>query len=449
MDTDVAIIGAGSIGIATAYYLARNHGITDIALIDQGQPMAFTSAQSGENYRNWWPHPLLVALADRSIDLLEEIADETDNRINMTRRGYVLATRGDVQPMLDELAFSLGDAFPESVRTHEHAGGAAYQRADSANWRTAPNGFDLLLDRDLIRSAYPYFDASVRAILHVRRGGDISSQQLGTHMLERLGETGLRRERARVEGISGGFVLHLRRDGAPIEMRAARIVNAAGPFAGEVARMVGVDLPVHNVLQQKMAFPDTAGTIPRNMPFAIDMDPQLIDWADDEREVLMSDPDTAWLAREMPGAIHCRPDGGDAGTWVKLGWAYNETPAPATFDVPLDNRFPEIVLRGASRLNPALKAYFGRLPRGMHHFGGWYTRTRDNWPLIGAMGPEGAFMNCAMSGHGTMMSCAAGELAAAWVAGGELPDHAEAFSLARFRDPTLVPELEGLGSGLL
>ena len=43
--TGIAIIGADNIGIAVAYYLAAHHGLTDITLIDQGQPMAFTSAQ--------------------------------------------------------------------------------------------------------------------------------------------------------------------------------------------------------------------------------------------------------------------------------------------------------------------------------------------------------------------------------------------------------------------
>ncbi|MDB0014188.1 FAD-dependent oxidoreductase [Alphaproteobacteria bacterium] len=47
----IAIIGTGIVGIATAYYLAKNHGLTDIVLIDRNQPMTFTSAQSGENYR--------------------------------------------------------------------------------------------------------------------------------------------------------------------------------------------------------------------------------------------------------------------------------------------------------------------------------------------------------------------------------------------------------------
>ena len=86
--THVAIIGTGIIGIATAYYLATRQGITDVLLIDAGPPMAFTSAQSGENYRNWWPHPSMVDFTNRSIDLLEDLARESGNRINMNRRGY-------------------------------------------------------------------------------------------------------------------------------------------------------------------------------------------------------------------------------------------------------------------------------------------------------------------------------------------------------------------------
>lgn len=54
---DVAVIGAGIAGLAVADYLAVEHGVRDVVVIDSGDPMALTSAQSGENYRNWWPHP--------------------------------------------------------------------------------------------------------------------------------------------------------------------------------------------------------------------------------------------------------------------------------------------------------------------------------------------------------------------------------------------------------
>ena len=68
----------------------------------------------------------------------------------------------------------------------------------------------------------------------------------------------------------------------------------------------------------------------------------------------------------------------------------------------------------------------------MHHYGGYYTRTADNWPLIGPIGPQGAFMAAALSGHGTMAACATGELAAAWAAGAALPAEATTFTLDRF-----------------
>jgi glycine/D-amino acid oxidase-like deaminating enzyme len=117
--------------------------------------------------------------------------------------------------------------------------------------------------------------------------------------------------------------------------------------------------------------------------------------------------------------------------------------------LPLDDNFPDIVLRGATRLNPALKAYYGQLPHNMHHYGGWYTMTEENWPLIGAMGPPGAFMNCAMSGFGTMAACAAGELCAAIVADADLPAYAKGFSLDRYKDDDLMATLRAANKGVL
>ena len=213
--------------------------------------------------------------------------------------------------------------------------------------------------------------------------------------------------------------------------------------------MLGVSLPLTHTFQQKIAFEDHQGAIPRDMPFAIDLDPQQIDWSEDERDLLAGDPAVARLAGDMPGAIHCRPDGGAAGRWVRLGWAYNDTSASPSRTLPLDVNFPDIVLRGAARLNPALRGYFGRLPRGMHHYGGWYSRTEENWPLIGPMGPEGAFMVAGLSGFGTMAACAAGELCAAWVAGTELPDYATGFSLARYGDADLMARLLAAQKGVL
>jgi len=164
---------------------------------------------------------------------------------------------------------------------------------------------------------------------------------------------------------------------------------------------------------------------------------------------LQDDPSVRWLIEEMPGSIHCRPDGGEGGSWVKLGWAFNELAAEPTWDQPINDNFPEIVLRGAARLNPALRQYYGKLPRNRRHYGGWYSMTEENWPLVGPMGIEGAYMNCAPSGFGTMTACAGGELCAAWIADGPKPDYADIMSLARYDDAALMAELAALNKGVL
>jgi glycine/D-amino acid oxidase-like deaminating enzyme len=100
-------------------------------------------------------------------------------------------------------------------------------------------------------------------------------------------------------------------------------------------------------------------------------------------------------------------------------------------------------------MNPALKKYYGKIPKNFIHYGGWYTMTNENWPLIGPMEKEGAFINSAFSGFGTMAACAAGELCAAWVTESELPEYASNFSLDRYKNPSLIKTLNKSNRGIL
>lgn len=448
-DVEIAIIGAGMAGIAAAYYLCIRHGRSRIALIDRGQPMGLTSAASGENYRNWWPHPVMTAFTDRSIELMEAIARDTGDRIRMTRRGYALATRdADPRDLIEELHRGYGVDALAAIRIHDGKRATTYVPLLSADWQGAPAGVDVLLDRDLIRRSFPSFAGDIAAILHIRRAGDISGQQLGQYMLERIREKGGVVRRGNVTGIEkrGRFALAVERDGIAKILRADIVVNAAGPYLGAVAALLGETLPVETVLQQKIAFRDGRGAIPRAMPFAIDLDGQVLDWSEEERAALAADASRAWLTRPMQGGIHCRPDGGDNGQWIKLGWAYNRDPGAPLAEPEFDPSFPEIVLRAASRLNPSLKAYYGRLPRERVHYGGYYTMTKENWPLIGRMRTDGAFLVGALSGFGTMAACAAGELCAKGITGETLPGYAEKLGLARYDDEELMGELIGAGS---
>ena len=392
------------------------------------------------------------AFTNRSIDLLEEIARGSGNRINMNRRGYALATREtNIDALVAQLHDGLGESAEQLLRYHAQASAATYAPFDRPDWEGVPTGVDIVQNQTLIRARFPSYDPEVQTVIHIRRGGDISGQQLGMYMLDYLKEAGVKRVIGDARNITpqDGFRVEIATPNGVETLAVDRLVNAAGPFADKIAQQLNVDLPVHHTFQQKIAFEDREGAVPRGLPFSIDLDAQQIDWSDEERTILLEDPDVAWLAKDMPGAIHCRPDGGSTGKWVKLGWAYNETPAEVTWEPPLDENFPDIVLRGAARLNPALKTYYGQLPRNMHHYGGWYTMTEENWPLIGPMGPEGAFMNCAMSGFGTMAACASGELCAATIAGAELPDYSRDFSMARYEDDRLMAALRAANKGVL
>ena len=144
------------------------------SLIDPNPPMSFTSAQSGENYRNWWPHPVMTAFTDDSIDLMEQVARDSDNRLNMTRRGYALATRENPDGLIAELHRGYGADTWASIRLHTAGGPDAYRFDPAAGWDASPDGVDVLSDRNLIRRTFPIYADDVSTVVHIRRAGDIS-----------------------------------------------------------------------------------------------------------------------------------------------------------------------------------------------------------------------------------------------------------------------------------
>ncbi len=447
-DADVAVVGAGIVGIAAAWKLSQLAGVKRVVSIDCRAPMSFTSASSGDNYRNWWPHPVMTALTDCSISQMEALHRDSGGGFEMTRRGYLLATRSDdVDGLIRELQAGYAGSDPASIRFHEGPGSRSYVPASRAGWEAAPSGVDVLSGRASIRKAFPGLDPALRNAIHIRRAGDVDGHRLGSVMLAQARERGLRTMRGRVRGIDlcrGGFRLSVSTAEGPARVRSPLLVNAAGPFVNEIGAMVGYRLPVENVIQQKLAFCDADGAIARDLPFCVDLDGQTIDWGAEERELLRSEEEHAWLAEPMPGGIHCRPEGGAGSRRVKLGWAYNDAPAEPQESPPLDFRFPEIVLRGAARLHPALRALRGVSPGAASHYGGYYTMTRENWPIVGPAGPDGSHAIGAMSGFGTMAACGAASILACLVSGAEAPAFARDLSLARYEDPERTRRLERL-----
>ncbi|HET7341787.1 MAG TPA: FAD-dependent oxidoreductase [Methylomirabilota bacterium] len=447
---EVVICGAGIAGIAAAYHLAVRRGLTDVVIVDERPPLSLTSDKSTESYRNWWPGPggEMVALMNRSIDLLEELARESGNVIRLNRRGYLFATADPalvprfVQRGRQGAALGSGP-----LRLHDHPG-SEYRPAPADGFEEQPTGCDVITDRALIRRHFGWLAEDTVALLHARRCGWFSGQQLGMYLLERARDKGVRLLEGRVEAVqtSGGRVsgVTLAGAGGARTLATPRFVAAAGPLLKDVGRLVGVELPLFCERHAKVAFNDTLGAIPRSAPMTIWTDPVSLPWSADERAELAASAAYSRLLDEFPAGVHGRPEGAGESQVVLLIWTYEAEPMEPRFPLTFDPHYAEIAIRGMSRMVPAMAGYLARLPRAFVD-GGYYTRTRENRFLAGPLPLEGAFVLGALSGYGLMAANGAADLLADHVTGRALPAYAPAFRLERYDDPAYVEAIEAGG----
>lgn len=449
---DVVICGAGIAGVSLAHELACRRGVRDVVLVDPEPPLSVTSDKSTECYRNWWPGPgdAMVRLMNRSIDRLEELAGETGNAFALHPAGYAYFTAtAEGARALEAEAREVAGLGGGTLRVHGSGDPAppAPPPPSPATPSAGPRRADLLLDRDLVRRRFPAVGAEVTAALLVGRAGWVSAQQLGMVLLERAREAGVRLVRGRVAGV------RIERDrvaGVDLADPAAaivtrRFVDAAGPAVAEVARLLGVELPVHHELHAKATFDDHLGVVPRDLPLMIWNDPLRLEWSEEERRDLAADPALAWLLEELPGGAHLRPEGGAGSRAVLMLWAYHTPPIERpVFPPAFDELYAQVALRGLATMLPGLAPYLERARRP-YVDGGYYTRTAENRPLVGPLGPLGGFVVGALSGFGIMASQGAAELAACHLTGDTLPPYADAFRLERYADPAYLGLLESAG----
>jgi glycine/D-amino acid oxidase-like deaminating enzyme len=442
---NVVICGAGIAGISTAYHLALR-GIKEILLVDERAPMSLTSDKSSECYRNWWPGPgdAMVSLMNHSIDLMERYAKQSGNIFHMNRRGYLYLSADPARiPAFIQSAQAPSELGAGRLRTHRgEPSDPAYMPSPSTGYQGIPSGADLLLSQDLIQTHFPYLPGNLTAALHVRRAGWFSAHQLGTYLLEQAKALGVRLVNQSVIGVEVHHN-HIQAvqlsDGTNI--KTGTFVNAAGPFVHKIGRLFGVDIPIYNELHLKVAFRDPLGVIPREAPLLIWSDPQELPWSDEEREWLAGEENMRKLLSIRPSGAHTRPEGGQDSDMILLLWQYDRHIADPVYPPKLDEMYPEIALRGMSAIFPGLAQYFERLPRPMLD-GGYYTKTRENRPLIGGLPVEGAYILGALSGFGLMAGCGAGDLLAAQITGEAVPAFTDDFSIARYEDPAYQRLLE-------
>jgi sarcosine oxidase subunit beta len=92
---DVVIIGGGSHGLATAYYLAKDHGVTNVAVLEQSYIGSGASGRNTTIIRANYRTPEGAAFYSRSVELYERLSAELDFNLMFSQRGHLTLAHSD------------------------------------------------------------------------------------------------------------------------------------------------------------------------------------------------------------------------------------------------------------------------------------------------------------------------------------------------------------------
>lgn len=221
---DVVIVGGGVHGLATAYYLARNHGITKIAVLEKSYIGSGGSGRNTAIVRSNYLTPEGSRFYDRSVKLYEGLADDLNFNVMFEQRGHMTLAHSD-----------------SSLRT--------------MRWRAEVNKLEGI-DSSVISPAdvqelAPFLDITdhprypiVGALWHppggiIRHDAVVwgyarGASALGVHIHQETEVTGIDVTDARVTGV--------RTKGGPISTRT--VINCTAGWASLVSAMAGVTLPI-------------------------------------------------------------------------------------------------------------------------------------------------------------------------------------------------------------
>jgi sarcosine oxidase subunit beta len=367
---EVAIIGAGAIGCSIAYHLARR-GQTDVVVLEQDLVGSGTTSKAAGGIRAQFGTEAEIRFAQASIAFFERFEEEMGARCDYRKHGYLHLVSDEA-----DLA--------RCRRT------VAFQQAHGVEVR--------LIAPEDTREIVPQIDtAGLLAAVWGPGDGFAGPHEVVQAFAKRARERGVRVcEDTLVTGVevAGDRVRALQTSRGRVE--APLVINAAGPWAARVGRMVGAELPI--LPRRRHIFvTDRFDGLVRPSPLVIDRASGFYCRTEGDR-VLMS-----------PGDVE------DIGT------------AP-DFRVPVDWRWQEVTAEKAVRHLPALA---GAAIRSA--WAGLRPVTVDDHAILDWLpGVEGMYVAGGFNGHGFQHAPAAGQVVAEVLLGHPPAIDLSLFTLARF-----------------
>jgi sarcosine oxidase subunit beta len=375
---DVVIVGGGVHGLATAYYLAENHGIRNVAVLDKGYLGGGGSGRNTAILRSNYLTPEGVRFYDRSLELYRHLAADLNFNVMFSRRGHLTLAHND-----------------SSLRT--------------MRWRAEVNnvvGVDSeVIDPAQVKELVPHLDtaAGVRypilGALYHPPGGIIRHDAVvwgyaraadahGVHLHQKTEVTGI--------DVVGERVVGVRTNRGPIA--APVVVNSTAGWSSTISDMAGVRTPIQT-------FPLQAAVTEPVRPFL--------------------------SAVVVSGTLHVYVSQTDRGELV-----FGASVDPFTsYSMRGSLEFVEGLAGHVLELMPALSKM-----RLLRQWAGLCDMTPDYSPIMGKTPVEGFYLDVGWGTYGFKAGPVSGEAMAEAVATGRTPEIIEAFGLHRFSRGELVGE---------
>ncbi|MEX0339350.1 MAG: sarcosine oxidase subunit beta family protein [Arenibacterium sp.] len=380
---DVVIIGGGGHGLATAYYLAAEHGITNVAVLEKGYIGGGNVGRNTTIVRANYALPGNSEFYSHSLKLWEGLEDALNYNVMHSQRGIINLFHSDGQR--DYAA---------------RRGNAMINQGDDA----------ILLDREGVREHAPFLDFDnirfpIYGGLYHRRGGTArhdavawgfarGADRRGVDLIQNCEVTGI--------DIEGGVVKGVQTSRGAI--RAKKVAMVVAGRSGQVAAMAGMRLPIESHVLQAFV---TEGLKP-----CID-------------QVITFGMGHFYISQSDKGGLVF---GGDLDFYASYA---------ARGNLPMAEHVMEAGL--------ALMPMIGKA-RVLRSWGGIMDMSPDGSPIIDKTPTEGLYLNCGWCYGGFKAVPGSGNCFAHLIAKDQPHTAAARFRLDRFRTGTGLMDEEGTGS---
>jgi sarcosine oxidase subunit beta len=375
---DIVIIGGGVMGASAAYHLAqRGIAARNIVLLEKedffGQGATGRCA-GGVRYQ--FSTAINIKLSLESLPMLERFKDEIGQDVNYKQCGYLLVATNEKDV----------NVFKRNAKLQNELGVPTQLLSGDEVRRRLP----LMKFEDALAGTFNQKDGTVDPN-SVVMGYINAAQRMGVQAFTGVEVTGVNLRGENIEEVQTTI-------GA---VKTRMILNAAGPWAGQIGQMAGIQLPIIP-LRRQMFTTSPLKEIQNDFPFVID------------------------FARSL--YFHREGDGLLIGMSNK-----NEQPG---FDQSVDEEFELANLDAAIERMPLVEK-----AQRVSHWAGLYEVTPDAHPIYGETNVNGFYICAGFSGHGFMHGPISGRLMAEKILDGKFSSvDVSMLDLKRFEEGRLIQE---------